>query len=81
MAGFMFKKILHKLNYSNTVYKIFLFLIIFAVGTAITYGNWFVGIVSALVILMSKEIDEAYHKRKRDGHNEALNKSANEREK
>ena len=56
-------------------------MIIFAVGTAITYGNWFVGIVSALVILMSKEIDEAYHKGKRDGYNEALNKSANEREK
>lgn len=80
VAGFMFKKFLHKLNYSNTAYKVLLFLIIFAFGTAITYGNWIVGLTGGIIVILSLETDEAYKKGRRDGYNEALNKFENDRE-
>ncbi|OGN09032.1 MAG: hypothetical protein A3J46_00225 [Candidatus Yanofskybacteria bacterium RIFCSPHIGHO2_02_FULL_41_11] len=77
----MIKKLFHKLNYSNTVFKLFLFLIIFAFGTAITYGNWLVGLIGGVIVIFSLEVDEAYKRGWREGYKEALNKLANEREK
>ena len=64
----MFKKFLHKLNYSNTSYKILLFLIILVFGTAITYGNWVVGLIAGIIVVMSKEINDAYEKGRGDKH-------------
>ncbi|MBI2057937.1 MAG: hypothetical protein HYT63_03060 [Candidatus Yanofskybacteria bacterium] len=56
----------------NNVYKAVLFFIAFFVGTAITYGDWLIGLISGVIVVLSKEIQGAYEKGRRDGHKEAL---------
>ena len=68
VAGFMFNKFLNKIKYGDTSYKIFLFLITLIFGTAITYGNWVVGLIAGIIVVMSKEINDAYDKGRKDKH-------------
>lgn len=64
------ERIKNWIKYSNVAYKLIIFLVILIFGTLITSGNWIVGVVGAIMIVMSMEINEAYEKGKKDGYEE-----------
>ncbi len=51
---------LSKYNNADALFKVILFLIILLFGTAVSMGNWLIGGVCAVIVLMVVEIDEAY---------------------
>ena len=57
---------------SGFAYKVFIFTIFYVVGAGVTNGNWFVGIVSAIIVLMAIETDAVYQKGKRVGRKDTM---------
>ncbi len=41
-------------------YKLFLFGIAVFFGTALTFGNWYVGVIAGIIVVMSRDIQKKY---------------------